>query len=99
MVSWKDFDSLSSYETLQSLKNHVDVKKELSGENGAERVRKYNCEMAAGLNYNYASKEVDEVVLKALQELSDEAQLTEKFEELYNGAIINTGENRLVLHH
>ena len=40
MVSWKDFDSLSSYETLQSLKNHVDVKKELSGENGAERVRK-----------------------------------------------------------
>lgn len=99
MVSWKDFDSLSSYETLQSLKNHVDVKKELSGENGAERVRKYNCEMAAELNYNYASKEVDEVVLKALQELSDEAQLTEKFEELYNGAIINTGENRLVLHH
>ena len=27
MVSWKDFDSLSSYETLQSLKNHVDVSK------------------------------------------------------------------------
>ena len=34
-----------------------------------------------------------------MQKLADEAQLAEKFEELYNGAVINTGENRLVLHH
>ena len=31
--------------------------------------------------------------------LAKEAQLSEKFEALYNGAVINTGENRLVLHH
>ena len=55
--------------------------------------------MAAGLNYNYAAKEVDETVLSALAQLADEAQLIDKFEELYNGAVINTGENRMVLHH
>ena len=31
--------------------------------------------------------------------LAKEAQLSEKFEALYNGAVINTGENRMVLHH
>jgi len=38
-------------------------------------------------------------VLTVLADLAEEAQLTEKFEELYNGAVINTGEKRLVLHH
>ena len=48
--------------------------------------------------YNYAAKQVDDDVLAALVKLAEEAQLSEKFEELYNGAVINTGENRLVLH-
>ena len=50
-------------------------------------------------SYNYAAKEVDETVLSALAKLADEAQLIDKFQELYNGAVINTGENRMVLHH
>lgn len=54
--------------------------------------------MAEGLVYNYAAKQVDDDVLEALVKLAEEAQLSEKFEELYNGAVINTGENRLVLH-
>ena len=41
---------------------------------------------------------MDDDTLKALRELALEAQLSEKFEELYNGAVINTGEKRLVLH-
>ena len=48
--------------------------------------------------YNFAAKQVDADVLEALAKLAKEAQLTEKFEALYNGAVINTGENRLVLH-
>ena len=48
--------------------------------------------------YNYAAKAVDEAVLAKLQALADEAELTEKYAELYNGAVINTGEKRLVLH-
>ena len=54
--------------------------------------------MAAGFTYNYAAKAVDDKVLAALVKLADEAQLADKFKELYNGAVINTGENRLVLH-
>ena len=55
--------------------------------------------MAEGLSCKYAAKQVDETVLAALAELADEAQLIDKFEELYNGAVINTGEKRMVLHH
>ena len=54
--------------------------------------------MAEGFTYNFAAKQVDADVLEALAKLAKEAQLTEKFEALYNGAVINTGENRLVLH-
>ena len=42
---------------------------------------------------------MDETVLDALSKLADEAELIEKFQELYNGAVINTGEKRMVLHH
>lgn len=71
----------------------------MSGENGAKRVREYSIPMAEGFVYNYAAKQVDDTVLAALEKLAKEAQLSEKYEELYNGAVINTGENRLVLHH
>ena len=42
---------------------------------------------------------MDDTVLSALEKLAEEAQLTEKFEALYNGEVVNTGEKRLVLHH
>ena len=71
----------------------------MSGDNGAERVKNYSVPMAAGLSYNYASKQVNENVLAALEKLADEAQLADKFKALYNGEVVNTGEKRLVLHH
>ena len=92
-TSWENLDTLDSYKKLQSLKNAVSVKK------GAERVKKYSVPMGAGLTYNFAAKQVDDKVLSVLRELADEAQLTQKFEETYNGAVINTGEKRMVLHH
>ena len=97
MATWKNLDTLASFDKLCSLKNHVDIAAALSGEEGGKRVADYSTPMAAGLNYNYAAKEVDETVLSALAQLADEAQLIDKFEELYNGAVINTGENRMVL--
>ena len=99
MATWNNLDTLASYEKLAGLKNHVDIKEAMAGENGAERVAKYTAPMAEGLSFNYAAKQVDDTVLTALTELAEEAQLAEKFEELYNGAVINTGEKRLVLHH
>ena len=99
MATWNNLDTLASYKKLVGLKNHVDIKEAMTGENGAARVAKYCAPMAEGLSFNYAAKQVDDTVLAALTELAEEAQLAEKFEELYNGAVINTGEKRLVLHH
>ncbi len=99
MITWQNLDKLESFKKLQTLKNHVSIKEELSSPTAAERVARYSAPMAAGLTYNYSAKEVSPQILAILQELADEAQLTGKFQELYNGATINTGENRKVLHH
>ena len=99
MVSWNNLDTLGTYQSLAARKEKVDLKAVLSGEAGAERVGKYSVPMAEELAYNFAAKQVNDELLAGLQALSDEAQLTEKFAELYNGAVINTGEKRLVLHH
>lgn len=99
MITWQNLDKLESFKKLQSLKNLVSIKDELSSATATERVARYSAPMAAGLTYNYSAKEVSPQILAILQELADEAQLTQKFQELYNGATINTGENRKVLHH
>ncbi|MDY5021670.1 MAG: glucose-6-phosphate isomerase [Blautia sp.] len=98
MVTWNNLDTLASFQAL-SKTDRVDLADVMSGENGAERVKKYSVPMAAGLAYNYAAKQVDDNVLEALVKLAEEAQLAEKFKALYNGEVINTGEKRLVLHH
>lgn len=98
-VLWENLNTLESYKKLESLKGAVSLVNELEGEKGAERVKKCSVKMGAGLTYNYAAKQVNEKVLKVLEELAEEAQLTQKFEELYNGSVVNTGEKRLVLHH
>ncbi len=98
-VLWENLNTLESYKKLESLKGAVSLVNELDGEKGAERVKKCSVKMGAGLTYSYAAKQVNEKVLKVLEELAQEAQLTQKFEELYNGAVVNTGEKRLVLHH
>ena len=98
MVTWSNFDTLTSYEELPQI-DRVKLAEVMSGENGADRVKKYSIPMAAGLTYNYAAKQVDDQVLEGLEKLAKEAQLADKFKALYNGEVINTGEKRLVLHH
>ena len=97
MVSWNNLDTLASYKELLEVEK-VNLAEVMSGENGAERVKKYSVPMAEGLAYNYGAKAVDDNVLAALAKLAEEAQLTEKYEALYNGEMINTGEKRLVHH-
>ena len=98
MATWSNADTLSSWKKLQSLKGMVSVKDELSSADAVKRIKEYSVPMAEGLTYNYAAKQVNEQILKTLQELSDESQLLEKFEALYNGEVVNTGEKRMVLH-
>ncbi|MBQ6589394.1 MAG: glucose-6-phosphate isomerase [Butyrivibrio sp.] len=97
MINWNNLDTLKSYNDLKSTAS-VNLVEAMTGVSGAERVKKYSVPMAAGLNFNYAAKEVDDKILSALAALADEAQLAEKYEALYNGEVINTGEKRMVLH-
>ena len=97
MVSWNNLDTIKSYNDLEGIK-HVNLVEAMSGESGAKRVKEYSVPMAAGLSYNYAAKEVDDDIINALDALAKETQLIEKFEALYNGEVINTGEKRMVLH-
>ena len=98
MVTWSNADTLSSWKKLQSLKGMVSVAQELSGSGAADRINKYSIPMGGGLTYNYAAKQVNEQILKTLAELAEEQQLIEKYQELLDGAVINTGEKRMVLH-
>ena len=98
MTQWKNLDTLASFGELAKVQK-VNLVEAMSGQNGADRVKKYSVPMAEGLTYNYAAKQVDDQVIDALEKLAAEAELSDKFAELYNGAVINTGENRLVLHH
>ena len=97
MVNWNNLDTLASFKELLNVEK-VDLTKVMSGEEGAERVKNYSVKMAGDMTYNYAAKQVNDKVLEALVKLAKEAQLSEKFEALYNGEVVNTGEKRLVLH-
>lgn len=99
MVKWNNLDTLSSYKSLVAKKGSVDLVDVMSGENGATRAKTYSVPMAGGMVYNYAAKAVDDAILEDLAALAKEAELVDKFEALYNGEVINTGEKRLVLHH
>ena len=99
MISWKNTDTLESFAKLCGCNDKVTLREVLSGENGAKRVGEYAVPMAAGMSFNYAAKSVNDTVLKLLAGLAEEAQLSEKYEALYNGEVINTGEKRKVLHH
>ena len=97
MVSWNNLDKLVSYKELMNLEK-IDLAKAMTGANGADRVKKYQVPMAAGLSYNFGAKAVDDSTLTALDNLAKEAQLIDKYFALLNGEMINTGEKRLVLH-
>ena len=64
MITWKNLDELSTFSNISKNNDRVDLIKEMSGENGAVRAGNYSVPMAEGLTYNYASKEVNDSVLK-----------------------------------
>lgn len=79
MVNWQNLDKLASFKEL-AVTEPACLVKEMTGENGAKRVREYSVKMAGGLVYNYAAKAVNDEILGILGKLADEAQLTEKYE-------------------
>ncbi|MDO5455411.1 MAG: glucose-6-phosphate isomerase [Eubacteriales bacterium] len=97
MANWKNLDQMKAFAALEAAKK-VDVKAVMSGQSGEERVHNYSVPMAEGLTFNYAARPVDDDILAILADLAKETELIDKYAELYNGAVINTGEKRLVLH-
>jgi glucose-6-phosphate isomerase len=93
-----DFDKTAAYKRLSGLvpaAEGFDFTALLT----ADRVKKCVVPMAGGLAYSWAAKRADGAVLDALGALAEEQELIAKYEALLNGEIVNTGENRRVLHH
>ena len=98
MIRWQNLDTLDSWKKLAEKAEKVDLKQVLAGEDGAARVKAFAVPMGGGLTYYYGAKQVSCEMLEGLQALAEEAQLQEKYQALYEGEMINTGEKRLVLH-
>ncbi|MDR2842540.1 MAG: glucose-6-phosphate isomerase [Spirochaetaceae bacterium] len=97
-MNWNNFNEAAAFKKLSQCSEDYrsfDFKTKLD----AQRVKKYSVGLAAGLTYNYAAKQVEDRVLSLLQELADEQELIAKYKAVLDGATINTGENRKVLHH
>ncbi|MDR0876901.1 MAG: glucose-6-phosphate isomerase [Treponema sp.] len=97
-MNFIDFDKTDAYQKLLALApagKQFDFVSHLD----AARVEKAVVPMAAGLSYSWAAKAVDDGVLKLLQGLADEQELITKYKALLDGEVMNTGENRKVLHH
>jgi glucose-6-phosphate isomerase len=97
-MDYRDFDKTAAYGELQKLapsRKQFDFVSVLT----AERVKECTAPMAAGLTYSWAAKAVDEKVLALLRAACGEQELIAKYTALLDGAVMNTGENRRVLHH
>jgi len=97
-MTFTDFDKTAAYSKLSKYAAEFG-NFDFSGELNARRVEKYRCGMAAGLQYSYAAKAVDDAALAALAALADEQELIGKYKALLDGEVMNTGEKRRVLHH
>lgn len=94
----------SQYEAAKRLKSLAAHPFDLTASNALtpERLRKF-CAVACGYQLFYGTERVTEEVIKALIDLSKEAQALKKMEEMQAGAVINCiegfpSENRSVLH-
>ncbi|POQ99108.1 glucose-6-phosphate isomerase [Alkalispirochaeta sphaeroplastigenens] len=93
MLTYKNLDQTSAYEKLRKAPPF-----DVTGLT-AERVERCQIPLAAGLTFSWAASPLDEATLDILAELAREQELPEKYRALAEGERMNTGENRLVLHH
>ncbi|MDR0552070.1 MAG: glucose-6-phosphate isomerase [Spirochaetaceae bacterium] len=97
-MNYINFDKTLAYAKLRELAANYRGKEVFNKLDGA-RVRSCNVPAGAGLTYNYAAKNLDDTVLGVLRVLAHEQDLIGKYKLLLDGEVMNTGENRKVLHH
>lgn len=64
-----------------------------------DRVSRYDVDSGGGLRFNYAARPVNDRIVELLGELCEQQDLAEQFRTLFEGYVMNVGENRKVLHH
>ena len=94
MTAFKNLDACASYGTLHPLAPAVYASLLTEA-----RVRECAVPLAEGLRYHWAAAPITSSTLDSLGALAAEQQLIDKFRKLASGAVMNTGENRMVLHH
>jgi glucose-6-phosphate isomerase len=95
-MRYVDFDKTGGYQKLSALPVRG---KDFSALLSAERVRTARTAAGGGLVYSWAAKAVERAELEALRALAEEQELIPKYRALLEGALVNTGEKRMVLHH
>ncbi len=93
-MQFSNITTLDPYAQLQKLKP-ADLHTTLT----ASRIAQASVPCGGGLTYNWASMPIDATHLTVLQDLANAQGLVEKYQALLTGEIMNTSEQRLVLHH
>jgi glucose-6-phosphate isomerase len=96
-VMFQNLDQTESFRTLAKLQPPA-----LASVLNSARIKSYECSYKlpeAPLAYNYAAKKCSEEILASLQAVADEQGLIEKYRMILSGEVMNTGEDRMVLHH
>ncbi|AYE36578.1 glucose-6-phosphate isomerase [Borrelia turcica IST7] len=95
MPNYQNLNKLKNFQALTKINPEV-----LSQTLSSDRIKNYDIKIDGNnVHYNYATKQINEAHLKIFQNLSDEANLIEKYKEIIDGNNINISENRKVLHH
>ncbi|MCX8013627.1 MAG: glucose-6-phosphate isomerase, partial [Rectinema sp.] len=94
METWKNLDQCEAYRDL--LKT---PKVRLVDMITPHRIRNAWIEHAEGMRFFWAFSPIDDVLRERLQKLAHEQRLIEQYRMLLDGEIMNTGEQRMVLHH
>ena len=95
MPNYQNLNKLKNFQALTKINPEV-----LSETLSSDRIKNYDIKIDGNnVHYNYATKQINEAHLKIFQNLSDEANLIEKYREIIDGNNINISENRKVLHH
>ena len=92
-MEYINLDKTKGYKALLEAKKNT-VKELLT----PERVKTHDIRLGGGLRYNWAAMPLSDETVSLLQSLSDEIDTIGKYKELLSGAMMNTGEKRLVLH-
>lgn len=92
-ITYRNLDRAESFARLGELAPHTVSDLDVG------RIEACDIPAAEGLHYNYAATPVSEEIVDGLGALAGEQQLIDKYHALLDGAVMNTGEERMVLHH